>query len=408
MAHITLSGTLLDPNGDNAVGDKIRFTHKSTTGETVQSAVSVLTIPPNGTYSINLEYGLVLVEYKDITSAQFKNRGVATVNSDNPATSIPELLNAVVPVSSAELIEFQAILADCSTAKTGAETAQAAAETAAAEAAASALEVLIPVSEVITLVDGQTLVTFATLTTDNAEFNINGSGIDGRVLSGQDYNLGLTTTTTITLFDSYPAGSIVTLSKNTSASVPPVTVTGRVYNKPTLNAAVIAIDLVAGDAVNVAERTTGNGGGAMWDAVLSSSVTENGYNIVQCTGVPTLSLVLREEIAVITGDGTTYLSSALPSKNSSTVKFATNSMQSPTLNGLPIKILDIYQTEQSQWTITSSLSAAKDLAKVEVYRNISQGMISEDVEYTIRYDEVNNFYVVVVPNLLLSVVLERK
>lgn len=123
MAHITLSGTLLDPNGDNAVGDKIRFTHKSTTGETVQSAVSVLTIPPDGTYSINLEYGLVLVEYKDITSAQFKNRGVATVNSDNPATSIPELLNAVVPVSSAELIEFQAILADCVAAKTDAELA---------------------------------------------------------------------------------------------------------------------------------------------------------------------------------------------------------------------------------------------------------------------------------------------
>tara|TARA_R110000765_G_scaffold426630_2_gene543000 strand:- start:71 stop:1621 length:1551 start_codon:yes stop_codon:yes gene_type:complete len=31
----------------------------------------------------------------------------------------------------------------------------------------------------------------------------------------------------------------------------------------------------------------------MWDVVLSTSVTENGYNIVQCTGVPTLSLVLR-------------------------------------------------------------------------------------------------------------------
>tara|TARA_R110000751_G_scaffold51585_2_gene113075 strand:- start:270 stop:1772 length:1503 start_codon:yes stop_codon:yes gene_type:complete len=31
----------------------------------------------------------------------------------------------------------------------------------------------------------------------------------------------------------------------------------------------------------------------MWDVVLSSSVTENGYDIVQCTGVPTLSLVQR-------------------------------------------------------------------------------------------------------------------
>lgn len=32
---------------------------------------------------------------------------------------------------------------------------------------------------------------------------------------------------------------------------------------------------------------------SIWDVVLSSGVTENGFNIVQCVGVPTLSLVLR-------------------------------------------------------------------------------------------------------------------
>ena len=128
MAFITLSGTLLDPNGDLAVGDQIRFTHKSTTGETVQSAVSIITVNPAGTYSLPLQYGLVLVEYKDVRTQQFKNLGVATVNSDNPATSIPELLNALVPVSSAELIEFQAILADCVTAQTAAESAATTAE----------------------------------------------------------------------------------------------------------------------------------------------------------------------------------------------------------------------------------------------------------------------------------------
>ena len=60
MANITLAGTLRDPNGDLAVGDKIRFTHKSTTGETVKSASSILTIDPTGVYSIDLEYGLIL------------------------------------------------------------------------------------------------------------------------------------------------------------------------------------------------------------------------------------------------------------------------------------------------------------------------------------------------------------
>ena len=125
MANITLAGTLRDPNGDLAVGDKIRFTHKSTTGETVKSASSILTIDPTGVYSVDLEYGLILVEYKDARNSQFKNLGVATVNGTNPATTIPELLNALVPVSSAELIEFQAILADCVAAKDAAEAAAA-------------------------------------------------------------------------------------------------------------------------------------------------------------------------------------------------------------------------------------------------------------------------------------------
>ena len=67
-----------------------------------------------------------------------------------------------------------------------------------------------------------------------------------------------------------------------------------VKNKPTLGVAVAATNLVVGDAINVAERTTGNDGGAMWDAVLANTVTANGDNIVQCTGIPTLSLVRRD------------------------------------------------------------------------------------------------------------------
>jgi hypothetical protein len=140
MAHITLSGVLLDPTGEFAVGDKVRFTHKSTTGETIMGAISVLNVPPNGAYSIDLEYGLVFVEYMDYRRGQWCNLGVATVNGTNPATSIPELLNALVPVSSAELIEFQAILADCVTAQTAAELAETAAELAETNAAQSAVD----------------------------------------------------------------------------------------------------------------------------------------------------------------------------------------------------------------------------------------------------------------------------
>jgi len=125
MASITLAGTLLDPNGDLAVGDQIRFTHNSTTGQTVRGAVSVVTINPAGTYTLPLQFGLVLVEYKDVRNVDFKNLGVATVNSSNTATSIPELLNALVPVSSAELIEFQAILSDSVAARNAAQASAA-------------------------------------------------------------------------------------------------------------------------------------------------------------------------------------------------------------------------------------------------------------------------------------------
>ncbi|MCP3675060.1 MAG: hypothetical protein GY829_11415, partial [Gammaproteobacteria bacterium] len=113
MASITLTGSLLDPDGFVSIGDQVRFTHKSNTGSTIKSAVSVITIPPSGNYNITLQYGIVRVEYKDILTGVYKDVGVVTVNQDNPATTLPELLNAAVPPSSQEMIEFQAILADC-------------------------------------------------------------------------------------------------------------------------------------------------------------------------------------------------------------------------------------------------------------------------------------------------------
>ena len=112
MASITLAGTLLDPNSDLSVGDEIRFTHQSTTGQTVKSAVSLVSIPPNGTYSVPLQYGLILVEYKDIRSTHFKNLGIVTVNGSTTATSIPEILNSAVPVTNPVILEMEALITD--------------------------------------------------------------------------------------------------------------------------------------------------------------------------------------------------------------------------------------------------------------------------------------------------------
>ena len=120
MANITLSGDLLDPAGFIAIGDKIRFTHKSNTGKVVKSSLSQITIPTSGSYLIDLQYGLVKVDYKDVLSNTYTNLGVVTVNQDTTATTLPELLNAVVPPTDAQLLEFQAILADCVTAENNA------------------------------------------------------------------------------------------------------------------------------------------------------------------------------------------------------------------------------------------------------------------------------------------------
>jgi hypothetical protein len=103
-----------------------------------------------------------------------------------------------------------------------------------------------------------------------------------------------------------------------SPTIDPYTVAGGVAaaysgkNYATLALAVAATDIQDGDVLNIAERTTGNGGGGFWDVVLSSTVTENTYNIVQCTGVATLSLALRWKNRIITpaqwgaaGDGVT-------------------------------------------------------------------------------------------------------
>lgn len=92
-----------------------------------------------------------------------------------------------------------------------------------------------------------------------------------------------------------------------------------VKNFATLALAVADTSLVDGDTLDLAERTTGNGGGDTWDVVLSSTVTENTFNIVQAVGVGTLSLVLRYDGVVnikawgAVGDGTTDDSPAIQS-----------------------------------------------------------------------------------------------
>lgn len=110
MASIHLQGTLVDSLGEIDVGAIMTFTHLTATGETIPTTKVDLIIPPNGFYSIDVEYGQIRIDY----TTRFTQRFIATVivNQDSTATSIPELLNAAVPVTPPVILEMQDILAD--------------------------------------------------------------------------------------------------------------------------------------------------------------------------------------------------------------------------------------------------------------------------------------------------------
>tara|TARA_R110002020_G_scaffold18646_1_gene64772 strand:- start:867 stop:1472 length:606 start_codon:yes stop_codon:yes gene_type:complete len=77
-------------------------------------------------------------------------------------------------------------------------------------------------SEEVVLADGQVTVTFTTLSTVGAVFQINGPSVDSRNLIDIDF-VG-TTDTTVTLAESYPAGTVLTMWKN-SGKTPSDTIT---------------------------------------------------------------------------------------------------------------------------------------------------------------------------------------
>lgn len=152
------------------------------------------------------------------------------------------------------------------------------------------------INESIVLTDGQTLVTFVDNTTIGADFHINGINVDSRRLNNNDIDASATTDTSITLFESYPEGTTVTLVKRTGTGEE---VDGQirrefVHNLPTLAAAIVNTKAVEGDTANLKERTTGNGGGAIWDYVLASTVTIDNERVFACTGNPLLAVELRD------------------------------------------------------------------------------------------------------------------
>ena len=150
--------------------------------------------------------------------------------------------------------------------------------------------------ETLDLADGQDTVTFSA-NVRGAGFVLNGDNVDsGRLLAGLDFTFGANPTDII-LTDTYPLGTSISALKAD-------------FGGDTSNEKVVALETLAsaqqypqaklGMAFNVKERTTGNGGGGMWDCVDINSVTVNGFDIVACVGIPALALVLRIDTVIHT------------------------------------------------------------------------------------------------------------
>ena len=123
MASIHLQGILVDSVGEIDVGGVITFTHLTTTGETIASTKTELTIPPDGTYSIDVEYGQIRIDYTTRNTERFVANVI--VNSASTATSLPELLSATTPVAKPIIIQMQGLVADATAAEAGAVAAEA-------------------------------------------------------------------------------------------------------------------------------------------------------------------------------------------------------------------------------------------------------------------------------------------
>ncbi len=141
--------------------------------------------------------------------------------------------------------------------------------------------------ETKTLSDGQLVVTFINAKVTGSTISIGKRSGDGRVLEVvDDYNI--TGDYEITLTESYDAGTIC------------FAVTSEAVNSPgdfvkkylTIDGPINDIGLNLNDVVSLKERTTGNGGGAIWNVVDITTVTPNTFDIVTCTGNVGLALVI--------------------------------------------------------------------------------------------------------------------
>lgn len=136
MASVNLSGILKDSLDEIDVGAIIKFTHLTTTGEVINTTEQVLIVPPDGSYNIDVNYGLVRIDYTTKNTERYV--ATVTVNNETVATTLPELIGTVTPVTEESLLFMQALVADAQESATGASASATQAEVAATQATSAA------------------------------------------------------------------------------------------------------------------------------------------------------------------------------------------------------------------------------------------------------------------------------
>lgn len=140
MASINVKGFLREPLGEASSGNKIIFTHVSTTGEVIAGFKTPYTVAVGGAYDINIEYGNVNIMTSDLNGRSWQNHGTITINADTVATTLPTLLNSAVPPTDAQILLFQELVKDAEDARDASGVSANESAVSAAASAASAVE----------------------------------------------------------------------------------------------------------------------------------------------------------------------------------------------------------------------------------------------------------------------------
>lgn len=136
---VPISGILLDPYGNVARFADIKFVTVQGTLDVIESSSAVFRTDENGAYSIDVQFGrfAVLMRFNGNNGAYDKIQTIS-VNSDTVASTLGELLAYTEPLTPAEILLVQQLVAQAIAAKDDAEAAALQAAIEAANAAASA------------------------------------------------------------------------------------------------------------------------------------------------------------------------------------------------------------------------------------------------------------------------------